>query len=246
MLVHHAFLKGLILAVLGLVLLATAQAQAPKKIKVTPVRGQVNKEVLNKAYLYPQFTSGKAFLVEGNYTQSKFNYNLLTGQIEFISAANDTLALDELHKIKSIVIGDDTYMYYHKGSSEVLLKLVERLSDLQLLKEEKYELTNVRNKGAFGMDYNSLSNTSTSDYYAEGTLQELSPNASLEFTIKQSLYFSDRNNRFYPAKKSSVLRAFSSHKSAIAEYMKQQEVDYDDEASVKTLLQYCQQLQQGH
>ena len=82
-------------------------------------------------YRFPAFREGIAFFKDGGRTSARFNYHLLNEEMQFISAAGDTLALADPLSIKYISI-DTTLFYYSGGYLEVLennesLKLARKI-----------------------------------------------------------------------------------------------------------------------
>ncbi|PRY14251.1 hypothetical protein CLV24_10461 [Pontibacter ummariensis] len=217
-----------------------AFAQGPDKIKISPENGGVNADIRKKAYRYSSFVDGRVTFLNGTTVVSKLNYNLLTGEIEFIDSSNDTLALADLFTIHSIAIGDDQYFYDKEGES--LLKLLEDYASTKLLIKEKYELADIKNKGAMGKESSSLSPTTTGMYSDAGGVYQLSPNATMEFTVKSAYYLADINDHYVEANKRNTLKLFSDHKSSVAKYIKENKPDFDNEEELRKLLQHCNKL----
>ncbi|MEI9946310.1 MAG: hypothetical protein WDN26_19075 [Chitinophagaceae bacterium] len=48
-----------------------------------------------KQFKYPQFRPGKVMFKDGSIASAQLNYSFLTGEVEFIGPANDTLAISD-------------------------------------------------------------------------------------------------------------------------------------------------------
>lgn len=64
-------------------------------------------------YLYPNFTEGKGFFKSRGSIPCLFNFNVLSGEMEFIQS-KDTLVIAKKEEINSIVVATDTF-YYHNA-----------------------------------------------------------------------------------------------------------------------------------
>lgn len=213
--------------------------QELQKIKVNATTQETSSTVRKKAYRFPAFMNGKVVFRDGTSAFGQFNYNVFSGQVEFIDS-RDTLALDELHLVKSISMGEELFFYNERGKS--LLRLLEEYESTKLLVEEKYELSNIKSKGALGLEKSSLAPNSSGQYYDNGTLENLNTNETLEFAVKSSYYFTDHNNRFVSARKGKILRLYSDHRAEIKEYIKNDKLKLRKERDLKLLLQYCDSL----
>lgn len=236
------FCCGMLMALTALVLFSAPAcfAQEQDKITVTPVFGRVDSNVRKKAYLYPQFTDGKAISINGITTLSKFNYNLLTGEVEFIDANKDTLAIADMKMIKTIAIGDDLYFYNNQG--EFLLKMVETYNTTSLLKEQKYQLTNMKTKGAMGTQSNSQAPSNAPNLYNDGVLQPLTSDGTMEFSVKTYYYFVGKDNRFFLVNKSNLMKMYADSKGELSKYLKENKINFKNEESVKKVLSFSDQL----
>ena len=96
----------------------SAQSQEyPVKVGEIP-----NKVLPNEAmYVLPAFAKGTAFMRDGTSSTYLFNYNFLLGEMHFIAALGDTLAIANPLLLGSVVI-DSLLFYYDKTYMRVLLK----------------------------------------------------------------------------------------------------------------------------
>lgn len=223
---------------IAVVLTSGVNAQTPEKIDVKQNEGEHTTSLRKMTYYYPEFENGVVILANGASIPSKLNYNLLSGEIEFIDKNKDTLALNNLHTINSIIIATDSF--YYDNDHKELLKLVANYKRTKLLVKDEYEVTNTRSIGALGRE----TDANVTQILPSKILKadpEQSRNRNLTFSIKSVYYFSE-NNRFLTASKSNALKLFPEHKAEINKYIKTNKTNFKKEKDLKKLLQYMAKL----
>ncbi|MEJ8758647.1 hypothetical protein WG947_16660 [Pontibacter sp. H259] len=228
-------------AVLCLVLLTVTAsfAQEKEKIKMKPTEGKLSSTVRSKAYYYPQFQAGKVSFISGVVSSATLNYNMLTGEVEFINARKDTLAVDNMYLIKLITIGTDSF--YYDAESTQLLKLVDDISGRKLLVKEKYALADVKNVGAMGVESSTASPTNTTNTDFRQTQNKLKSNESMIFSARSYYYFGVQD-KYLPATKGNFLKLFPQHSDKLKSYMKENNLDLKSKEEIQKLLQYASGL----
>ncbi len=213
--------------------------QSTDKIKLKSTEGGMNASARRKAYYYPKFEEGNVLFVSGVNSKSLLNYNMLSGEIEFINSKKDTFALDNLHTVKMITIGTDAY--YYNPDDKLLLKLVDDVDGTKLLVKEKYELSNIKNVGAMGMESSTTAPNSSINTDYRATQNGLKSNESLIFSVKTAYYFAVQNS-FLPATKANFLKLFPGHSEALKKYMKDNKTNFKEEEEIKKLFKYASSL----
>ncbi|WP_439881189.1 hypothetical protein ACSX1A_18860 [Pontibacter sp. MBLB2868] len=232
-------LSGIMLCLLCIAA-GQAHAQRPDKIKVKPTSGKLSADIRSEAYYYPDFQDGTVSFRNGRTTVGNLNYNMLTGEIEFINSKKDTLALANMYDVTQAIFGTD--IFYYDPESENLLKLLEEYDDKKLFVNERYELTNIKNVGAFGMESSTTSPTSSSSNQNIGDTQNrLKQNESLIYSAKSSYFIADKT-QYMPATRASILRMFPEHKSEIKKYIKNQKFNLNEKEDLSQLLKYIAEL----
>ncbi len=228
---------------LAMVLLCSSAvlAQTDKeKLSVKPSDGRIGTAIKNKIYYYPTFQAGHVQFISGVKTSGVLNYNMLSGEFEFINSKKDTLALDNMHTVNRIVVSNDTF-YYDLDNQE-LLKQLDDVNGHMLLVKEKYTLSNVKNVGAMGIESSTASPTSTTNTdHINNNLNSLKANETLEFKVK-SYYYLQNNGKYVPATRSNILKLYPNHSTNIKSYIKEQKLNLNTYEGVAEVLHYAAQL----
>lgn len=224
---------------LAFLTLTEVNAQTTKRIKVKPTDENASSSARKQAYYYENFQDGNVVFLSGVINSGNLNYNMLSGEIEFINSKKDTLELANMYTVAMVTIGTDSFYYDRK--EKVLLKLLEDYTDTKLLVKEKYELSNIKSVGAYGLETNSQAPNSTRDLQFDKTQQKLKQNETLVYSTKPVYYLSNSNS-FVTANKSNILKVFPRHKAAVRDYIDKNRINFKDEEDLKKLLQFAAQL----
>lgn len=223
------------IVVAGLLLfIISASAQTQKIYSVKS--GEVPDHVIpfEVRYAFPAFSTGSAFLRNGSVSEMRFNYNILLDEMQFLTNANDTLAIAAPEELKYVSI-DSSIFYYDKG----YLKQVIKAGDFVLA--VRRGLTVISDGKESG--YNGYSNTGSITTYN----RIVSGNRAYALEVKRDALFSpfveyflgDQYNHFEKANRKSFLSVFSDKKKDIQHYLKVNKVNFNDEADLVRLLKYC-------
>lgn len=207
-----------------------------KAYKVNPGE-KVSDALLNSGglYQYSKFTQGEVQYKGGNYGNGLLNYNRLTGEIQFIDAKGDTLALSNEKEIDKIAIGQDTF-YYYQG----YLQKVATFS-ATVAKQTFLEIANREKIGLYGTVAQSGINTPTSVATSQG-FKDIVPQEVLTFR-EQTIYFiGDRFGHFKPLNKKNVLYLYSKKEKEVSDYLKDNPVNFQEEADVQRLIDFLKNL----
>ena len=211
--------------------------------------GQVNKTMTVKAgstiaetltlaelYLYPTFTSGVVYYKDGRAAGSRFNYNLVSGEMQFVSSKNDTLSVANETTFKYVVIAQDTF-YFDNGYLQ--LRMGHPL--VKLAKQQRIRIAGKEKIGAYGQP----SSTSAIDNYDQLTTN----NAVQKLVVKEdlvlnweTLYFiGDENDHFLLLNKKNLLDLFPKKRDAIKSYLKTNNVNFNSQEDAENLTKFLQQ-----
>lgn len=227
----------------GMFLLSTWSSHAQNDPKVYRLKNVDHaNEVLayNERFEFYQFRKGTVYLVSGGLTEAKLNYNFLFSEIQFLSPKNDTLSIDDNNLVRFVAIEKDLF-YHHKNFG-----YVEMLKDYDGVKLcKKQGLVSIGSDKTVG--YGQYVATSATDSYnsyvgAAGQLNKLEKKNTLIVTHRQSYVLMDKNDRFYPANKNSVLKIYTKFRKQIDAYLDEKTVDFNKESDLEKLIGFCSEL----
>jgi hypothetical protein len=190
-------------------------------------------------YQYPQFSFSKV-IVKGKHAASlKVNYHKLFGELLFINNKQDTLIINDNPAIEFIETPDALYYHHRKdGFFEMLSPqdystwLVVRRS----VKIDKTERIAQNNSNALV----SLDRVDTSNYHVVYHPRDPSKLRILVTFKEQNFFFLvDSDRDMSKASRKSFLRAFEKVKPELETYIKENNIDFDNEADLKKLYEYC-------
>jgi hypothetical protein len=192
---------------------------------------------ITDVYEYPQFVSGKVFFIPGDSSGGRLNYNRFLDQMQFIDLKGDTLNIAYPGTIKFIRISNDLF-YYDNG----YVKLIKDNNTIKLAAKQTLKVSGKNKIGA----YNMASTASAIDSYNSMTIDHknynLTPKEDFTLTKKTEYYFGDKYNRFVLANKKNILRLYPKQERAITEYLKENNVDFNNREDIEKLLQYLTSL----
>ena len=200
-------------------------------------------------YSYENFKIGKILFTNGKSSTAPLNYNLLYGEMEFISEDGDTLSLAQEPLIQNIMIGDDLYYVDNrKGYLKVKtdypsLKLAAK-EKLMLIQKEREFFVNPENDHFRKLSDDEMSKKNFPNNvpvtYQEFYTKPLEGDLLLAKVV--GYYFIDFNDRFHPAKKAKVLKIFPGKKRAIRNFIKENNINFHLEEDLEKLVEFCHQL----
>ncbi|WP_159473753.1 hypothetical protein [Dyadobacter sp. 3J3] len=191
-------------------------------------------------YQYPDFEFGRLSYINGKYAVSKLNYCYLLGEIMFINAQGDTLAIADNNKIKFADIGNARFYPVPENG---FVEVIEDFGTVLLTKKTQYQKHGIEKKGAYqnSNEIGSIYNASTFTDITGRTTMLPASNTVLLKTMTTYL-FMDINRRFSKASKTSLLKIFSKNKNGIEEYLDGQKIDFNNEEDLKKAVRYCSEL----
>ncbi len=221
-------------------------AQPPKVYHIS--KGVTTTSVIpfEETYRYPVFREASITYRNGTMPGVTLNYNLLYGEMQFIDSKGDTLALANEEKIKQIDTGENVFYFLpNLGFVEVVADLPQaglvRQESLQIIdRADLYQNTGLHSPAGTASGAGSGTYLGSAPSYR----QLFTRPAPQDFKISRQVTFliMDRNRRFYPAKRSTLMQLFPRYKSKINQYWKERQPNLRKEQEVIALLEYCNQL----
>ena len=194
---------------------------------------------MSQRYLYPEFTLGKGFFQNNRIVPCLFNFNLLSGEIEFISS-KDTLLIAKKQEIVSIVIAKDTF-YYH----EAYLQLIQG-GKIKLFLKRGLKIQDIRKEGAMG----SVNRSAASDSYSflilgKRTL-DLKPTEDILLQKTEEYFFSFDGVDYFPFTRKNILRVRQVKEELVKDFIKSNKIDFESREDIIRLTDYMNMLLSGN
>jgi hypothetical protein len=202
-----------------------AFGQGDERVVVPSGSNLMDVLTIARVYYYPEFRSGQSLFKDGTTAKGKLNYNTLNEEVEFITAAGDTMAIakDQMLNIKSLTI-DTTTFYYANG---YLQQLKENASG-RLLRKQLWVVVKRQKIGGYDEPISSTAAIFNDTFY--NLFGIFTPNLVMNENItlaKKSMYFfGDKYNLILPANKKNVTKVFSNKKKLLEDYLKNNDVDF--------------------
>ncbi len=192
----------------------------------------------SERYLYPEFTKGTVTFKNRIVAPCLFNFNFLSGEIEFIKS-KDTLIFTMKKEIDLIVIAkdsfycNDTYLQLlHRGLFSVYLK-------------RGMDIVNILKQGAMGTVNRSSASQSYESTESNHISIDLQPVDDMVLKKKDEYFFSFSGNDYLPLNKKNILRNLPGMDNEIRSYLKSNRVDFDSRQDVLRLTGFVNNLLEG-
>lgn len=232
--------------------LSMAQSPAPSP-NIIRIKGGVGGEKavpVSSRYRYDQFRMGRILYVNGSTGTTRLNYNILLGEMQFIDARGDTLALTDEPVVRLVgideiaptggVLRQDMFCYDQKKG---YLELVGDYGGVKLAAKQGLRMAKSEKEGGYGQSTGSGSIT-TYQFYSTGTasVNRLDAQGDLLLIKDKNYYIVDQNNRVHPINKATILKVFSKHREQVTAYLERESVDFRKQSDLEKLLKYCSEL----
>ena len=186
----------------------------------------------NGFYRFPQFSEAKLCFKTGDKkTGILFNYNIFSGQMQFISPKGDTLDVANAADIDSIVFAKNIFLF-----NDGFIEVIGQNDSLRLLKKVVLK-TDVEKIGAYGMPSPTAAINNFSTYSAGSSVYNLVLNQDVILT-EHNYWFFLSGKAILKANKTNLLDLLSAEKRTKAElYLKQNKTSFEKENGLKKLLE---------
>jgi hypothetical protein len=224
---------------IAITILATTVLEAQDSTTIKIEAGQLLSEVITPSirYRFPAFKQGKVLLKDKTSYDSKLNYNLLTGEIDFISREGDTLAIGDALRVNldRVIIDTNSYFYNNKGYLEV----VKESKAGSLAKKQNFIIASTEKIGAYNLSSPASAIDSYSSYMdPSGTFYTLRVREDVTLKLKTEYFFGNEYHLFMPATRKNLDRLFFKKKAEIEKYLKEHLTNFDNEEDLKKLLSF--------
>ncbi len=190
----------------------------------------------NGIYRFPSFTTGTYLKHNNTNSSAKLNYNLLTGEMQYLNLNGDTMTIVNSAEINFINI-QDAIFYYRNGYKEVIadhdsVKLAVE-SDIKL----EYEKV-----GLYGQSNGAQDVINVSSYNSGTNIFQLTLGQDAVVRKKTTYYLFNKNEAPVIATKKSFLKIFNKNKPAINKYIENYKINFNKQEDLKNLLTFCRLL----
>jgi hypothetical protein len=201
-------------------------AQTDKTIVIKA--GDDKSALTRQIYLYPDFRHGVVYYFNGDSAAGKLNYNMLDGQMQFMGAKSDTLALANEETIQYIRINNDLFYY----SGKKCLAYLDDYDFTRLGIVRRIRLADEQKTGAYGLKTSTGTIENKNSLKADQNLG-LILNEDLVLTKEEELYFTDTAGNFHLLTKSNLVQSFPRKKKAIENYFSNKKHGLKDEMEAR-------------
>ncbi|MFN8135782.1 MAG: hypothetical protein U0Z17_11375 [Bacteroidales bacterium] len=212
--------KSRVLILMFLIICGCCSAQ--KKEFVTVKAGTRLLDVVPYAerYRFPGFIKGKVYYKSGTFSDARLNYNLLSGEMEYLQAA-DTLSIANPDDIRMIAFAADTF-FVDKGYLELILD-----GNVQVALKRFYQLKDVLKKDSYGTASPASATESYGWLQTQGQVVKLISSEDRVFEKINKYYLSTAGSGFMLFNKKKVMQLFPQQEAVIKDYLKKNKVDFD-------------------
>ena len=229
------------LLILGISLLANTavSAQTTEIIKVAAGNDIATAVSVYGIYRLPAFANGTVYFKDGKLGKELLNYNILNGQVMYVTKQGDTLAIASPAEIKKVAINNIIF-YYAKDS------WLEDIGDATAATLVVKRKVNIRyeKKGAFGLSDNTNDVDSYTSYTSDHASYQLFINDDASVTRITSYFLLTANGQLLPANKGNFYNQFASNKKDIENYLSSNKVNFNKEQDLVHLLAVTDSIKQ--
>ncbi len=153
-------------------------------------------------YRFPGFIKGKVYYKSGTFSDARLNYNLLSGEMEYLQAA-DTFFVD-------------------KGYLELMMD-----GKVQVGLKNFYQLKDVLKKDSYGAASSASATESYGSLQTQGQAVKLISSEDRVFEKVFKYYLATPGSGFVLFSKKKVMQLFPRQEAVIKDYLKKNKVDFD-------------------
>lgn len=229
--------KSLLLLMAVLLLAAVSRGQGEYVVRT----GQEAAEVIPRVehFYFPEFQQGQVFYPQGKRSDVMLlNYNTLLEVMQYIDAQGDTLYIPEESNIfKYVRIGKNLFYHHFK---EGYLNLLTRHDQFNLASRRRWKIERRDMMVYNGYGMSSVSPGSTLSERRVG--QDVVPNQDVAYITEEQYFVVGPRDAVYRANRAGLLKAYSAHKEEMQAYLREHQIDFDNESALMDLILYGNSL----
>ena len=187
-------------------------------------------------YRFSSFTTGTYLKNNKVSSSAKLNYNLFTGEMQYLNLNGDTMTIANSAEINFIKI-QDILFYYRDGYKEVIadhdsVKLAFE-SDIKL----EYEKVGLYGQSNGAQDVANMGSFNTNTNVFQLTLGQ-----DAIVRKKTTYYLFNKNQPPVIATKKNFLKIFNKNRAAVDKYIEEYKVNFNDQDNLEKLFTFCGHL----
>ncbi len=213
-------------------ILTAQQATSIKVGKDTDVARFFNES----RWLLPSFENATLFLKQSK-TNANINYDLLTENLFFIDAKNDTLELQNIKDVVIVQIDKRLFQFYNN----LFVEIVHHSDNSEIWLRRQIRKTDSRKTGAYGLPSATSSVTNINSINVGGQFKDLDVVEWAKYEPSLTFYLS-KGNKVRVANKSGFLKFYAKKKKEIETYLKEQPVNFENLEDITRLENFCDSL----
>lgn len=228
------------IVVVVLTLLCFSPSFAQKTITVL-AKGETSLEgVLPPDMLYSFSAYKDATLIrkDGTENATRINFNLFTGDILFLTPANQILVLAYPDELEEIDIEGDVWLPIEGFFGEV----IESAGSVSLVRLKKTRITDTRRESGFGGMSSTTSTKSVTAFAADNRGNVALPVGEYDFETAVSFRLTTKSGRIIVANAKGYRKVFPEKKKQIKEYLKTNPVDFKSEQDHARLINWIKSM----
>ena len=194
---------------------------------------------ISQRYLYPDFTQGKVIFNNRMTVPCLFNFNLISGEMEFIKS-KDTLIITSKKEIDLIVVARDTF-YYH----DAYLQLISSGPVCVFLKRS-IAVKNILKQGAMGTINRSAASESYNFAFSGQLSIDLKPVDDMVLQRTDEYLISRPGNDYMQYNKKNILKMVPGKEGEIKDFIKSIRVDFESRDDLLKLADFVNSLLTGN
>jgi hypothetical protein len=189
---------------------------------------------VDQRFRYPEFIQGHVVFKNGTFSNIRFNYDYLTGEIVFIQA-KDTLIIAKKKEVK-YVVAKDTF-FFDNGYIELISG-----GELKVGLKQYVKVKDILKKGAYGTTNRNSSIDTYKSLWANNNSFTLIPNEDIEVQMTLEYCLSDSYGGFIPFTRKSAIQLFPKNEDNIKAFIKSNKTDFESRADLLKLADYLRTL----
>lgn len=191
-------------------------------------------------YVFPEFTTGQVFFRSAPKGTAKLNYNILIGEMQFLSPEDEIMALANVNDVFYVSIDQRKFFPY---KNNVFAEEIVSDGAVKLRVVKKGKAISQGKAAAYGGYSSTSSITSYKSIQGSGKTFDLAIREKVQVEVDNFFYLTTDNNKYILIKNQKTYeKLFPGHKEQIEAYVRQNDISFKEEDDLIRLTTYCNSL----